>query len=208
MTTSSGNEPIKGKNNSLDEEAIIDHGKSTKKFPVRATNLDALLPDAIPEARILRYGVYRQSTAGNGLISTEKNFIPSLNAKRMSCLDRPIVFIGHTFGGIFMEQALVAGTEKDLLSIWKSIAGIVFLSTPFSFSDDAQILLIHQLKNSSDEPRSSKIKEVGYGPQLLEDIQAKFVTQVQKAKVPLVCFYEEHLTEIKRKKLQSEVCAL
>lgn len=169
--------------------------------------MNAMLPSALPEARILQYGVCQVTTA-DVRISTEKDLLPSLHAKRISCLNRPIIFIGHAFGGIFMEQALIAATKHDLLSIWNSIAGIVFLSTPFSCSDIAQHLLSQQLEKLAGEPRfSSKIKELWYGSKVLKD-QEDFVTRVNKAEVPLVCFYEEHSTEIKLEKLQSEVCAL
>lgn len=117
MTTSSVNKPISGKNDSLDEEKIRDHWKTAKKFPVRTRNLltsDIMLPSAIPDARISQYVVYRESTTDvqNNLNSTYKDFIPSLNAKRESCLNQSIIFIGHTFGGIFMEKVWLQKPRK------------------------------------------------------------------------------------------------
>ena len=117
MTTSSVNNPISGKNDCLDEEEIRDHLETAKKFPVRARDLltrDIMLPSAIPEARILQYFVYRESTADvqNDLNSTDKDFIPSLNAKKESCLNRPIIFIGHTFGGTSMEKVWLQKPRK------------------------------------------------------------------------------------------------
>lgn len=226
---SRGNKPLIKKINSLDEGGKKDFGKvalqrltlqkvaknlktsHNGKSRVRTRDLltrDNMLPSAIPEARILHYGVCQATTASvwNDATSTERDLLPSLNATRKSCPNRPIIFIGYGFGGIFMEEALIAATDKELLPIWKSIAGIVFLSTPFSCSDDAQSFLIRQLQKPSGVPFPSiKFKDVWYDPKLLKDIQLKFVTQVDEAKVPVVCFYEENPTDIKPEKSQSEV---
>lgn len=223
---SRGNKPLTKKSHSLDEGGKKDFGKVARqrlmlqkvaknlktshngKSQARTRDLltrDNMLPSALPEARILHYGVCQATTASvrNDAISTE-SLLPSLNAKRKSCPNRPIIFIGHAFGGIFMEEALLAATDKELLPIWKSIAGIVFLSTPFSCSNDAQSFLIRQLQKPLVVP-FTKFKDVWYDPKLLKDIQVKFVTQVDEAKVPVFCFYEENATEIKPEKPQSEV---
>lgn len=172
---------------------------------------DFMLPSALPEARILRYSVCQATTAGvpKNPMTTEEGLLRSLNDKRDKCPNRPIILIGHAFGGIVVEQALIAATENDLSPIWGSITGIVFLSTPFSCSNAAQSLLSHQLEKSAGVPRlASKINEAWFGPKSLKDIHEKFIIQVNKAKVPLVCFYEEDSTEVKLEKPQSEVSAL
>lgn len=217
--------PITRKNDSLDEgkkkpweivreryikERVIKELQSHVRTRDLLTK-DTMLPSALPEARILRYSVCQATPAGvpNDLLQTEKGLLLSLNAKRESCPNRPIILIGHAFGGIVVEQALIAATENDLLPIWRSITGIIFLSTPFSCSNVAQSLLSNQLEKSTGMPRpSSKINEAWFGPKSLKVIHDKFITQVNKNKVPLVCFYEENSTEVKLEKPQSEVSAL
>jgi hypothetical protein len=76
----------------------------------------------------------------DGLLLIAKALLRRLSKKRspLSCNSRrPIIFIGHSFGGIVIENALVlaASDGRSELSedndILKSTVGVIFLSTAF-----------------------------------------------------------------------------
>ncbi|KAF8535854.1 hypothetical protein BDD12DRAFT_692879, partial [Trichophaea hybrida] len=72
-----------------------------------------MLPAAHPEARIMTFGYprtleSRDVSPADGLILIAKALLRQLSKKRspLSCNSRrPIIFIGHSFGGIVIENA-------------------------------------------------------------------------------------------------------
>jgi hypothetical protein len=104
-----------------------------------------MLPAAHPEARIMTFGYPRtlertDVSPADGLFLVAKALLQQLGKIRSphSCNSRrPIIFIGHSFGGIVIEKALVLAAsdghseiseDNDIL---KSTVGVIFLSTPF-----------------------------------------------------------------------------
>ncbi|KAL1633172.1 hypothetical protein SLS56_003035 [Neofusicoccum ribis] len=49
---------------------------------------------------------------------------------------RPLVLIGHSFGGLVIQQALIIARLRDeFADLQKAISGVIFLGTPFAGSD-------------------------------------------------------------------------
>lgn len=65
------------------------------------------LPEDLPNARILTYG-YDTKLVGslsNARISEyAKQFLESIEDARDSAPDRPIIFIGHSLGGLLIKE--------------------------------------------------------------------------------------------------------
>ncbi|KAN0072061.1 hypothetical protein V8E54_009790 [Elaphomyces granulatus] len=96
-----------------------------------------LLPTEIPEARIM---TFNYSSRWHKNAPHQDRRAPSdillehlhMNRERERIHTRPLIFIGHSFGGNVIEQMIInassrKGTEKD---IPKHTAGIIFLGTP------------------------------------------------------------------------------
>ena len=105
--------------------------------------LPDLLPLRIPTARVLIYGY--DSTAHSSqhivqkiLFSRARKLIANLDTLRRETHSeqRPIIFTGHSLGGILIKSALIQsewaklGEEKNLYAIKQSTIGIVFFGTP------------------------------------------------------------------------------
>lgn len=65
---------------------------------------DNMLPAALPSARIIRYG-YLSEWFGENAVKTRaasigEKFLDELNGLRVNAPERPLVFIGHSFGGL------------------------------------------------------------------------------------------------------------
>lgn len=69
--------------------------------------------------------------------------IAKRNGSRGNCLDRPIMFIAHSLGGIVFKQALVLARQKFLneayVDIFENVKAVAFLGVPHQGSDVAQL---------------------------------------------------------------------
>ena len=113
-----------------------------------------LLPEFVEDekVRILVYG-YDADVAVIGGVGVTKdrihqhgeNLLADLTADRQlqKASERPIVFVGHSLGGIVIKRALTISNEtmgehtEHLRSIFVSTYGIIFLGTPHLGADVA-----------------------------------------------------------------------
>ncbi|KAH0555801.1 hypothetical protein GP486_006255 [Trichoglossum hirsutum] len=105
--------------------------------------LKDFLPQDVPNARIMTFGYNADVAFGNttsDIIDHAKDLLSSLVDKREQDdeMRRPIIFVGHSLGGIVIKQALFqARIEQRYNSISESTTGIIFLGTPHRGSEDA-----------------------------------------------------------------------
>ncbi|KAH9203559.1 Alpha/Beta hydrolase protein, partial [Leptodontidium sp. 2 PMI_412] len=105
--------------------------------------LKDFLPLQIPDERIMTFGynanaAFGQSTAE--LIDHAKSLLTSLVVKREEReeVQRPLIFIAHSLGGIVVKQALLqARLEPRCQAIKEATLGLIFLGTPHRGSDKA-----------------------------------------------------------------------
>ncbi|KAF8243669.1 hypothetical protein K440DRAFT_38565 [Wilcoxina mikolae CBS 423.85] len=98
--------------------------------------LKDFLPHDVKNIRIMSYG-YNSSLVGetktdNRLLDHKRHFIEQLeNARPSTEKNRPIIFMGHSLGGILILQALVeARRDRSRKSILDSTHAIMFFGTP------------------------------------------------------------------------------
>jgi hypothetical protein len=70
---------------------------------------EAMLPYWLPTSRIISvtYGSTwfdQDKTIQHGLPSLARELLRAVIAKRLNCPTRPLVFIGHSFGGLIIKQ--------------------------------------------------------------------------------------------------------
>ncbi|EXJ76155.1 uncharacterized protein A1O5_00663 [Cladophialophora psammophila CBS 110553] len=105
--------------------------------------LKDFLPQQIPDARIMTFGynadaAFGQSTAE--VIDHAKSLLANLIDKREEAeeIERPLIFIAHSLGGIVVKQALLqARLEPRFQSISDATLGLIFLGTPHRGSEKA-----------------------------------------------------------------------
>ncbi|PGG98701.1 hypothetical protein AJ79_08787 [Helicocarpus griseus UAMH5409] len=86
--------------------------------------------------------------------------------------DTPIVFIGHSMGGLVIKKAyMLARVDPFLESISRRIRSFHFIATPHSGSDSAELLtnIFHAVYNSC-----SYVSDLERGSSVIQDINAQF----------------------------------
>jgi pimeloyl-ACP methyl ester carboxylesterase len=91
------------------------------------------LPQSIPESRIFLYEY--KSTAAYGksrdtFIDKANELLEQIIIERDGVEPRPIVFLGHSMGGLLIKQALTMYTNWNYLPIINATAGLAFFATP------------------------------------------------------------------------------
>ncbi len=112
-----------------------------------------LLPDDVPDARILTYG--HDSSVSHGFhgpankANISQLALSLLNAvtnARLDCRDRPLIFIAHSLGGLLVKQAIVeswkAEQDHQDRNLHRVCHAVIFLGTPHRGSSDASWGLI------------------------------------------------------------------
>ncbi|KAL2266766.1 hypothetical protein VTJ83DRAFT_6118 [Remersonia thermophila] len=113
------------------------------KSNTRTMWLKEMLPKKMPRVRTMTFG-YDASVVGNtsvaGIRDNARKLLRHLCDKRENdgSRGRPIVFLGHSLGGIIIKQALcIANIEPAFNDILSSTRGIVFFGTPHRGTDAA-----------------------------------------------------------------------
>lgn len=109
--------------------------------------LRQLLPKDFPDSRILLFNYDALHIfGGTRLLHATRHFLDNLVEKRRHDPLRPIIFLAHSVGGIFLKYALLqAWKTPKYRSIKESAGGIVFFGTPHhGFPDDMSMeALVH-----------------------------------------------------------------
>ena len=85
---------------------------------------DDMLRRSFPRARILQFSY----AVDNSLKDVASGLLRRLSEKRKDQpgLSRPIIFIGHSFGGIVISEALVIANKGNYLDVTSATVGLVF----------------------------------------------------------------------------------
>jgi hypothetical protein len=89
------------------------------------------LPSRIPNARIFLY-VYDSSAAYSGSQATfcdkADELLETIAANREDCEERPLILMGHSLGGILVEQALINARQNvDYQRIYAATYDLILL---------------------------------------------------------------------------------
>ncbi|CCF38951.1 hypothetical protein CH063_00303 [Colletotrichum higginsianum] len=166
---------------------------------------DGLARD-FPRARILLYQ-YESAWVGDLKVKTfmrdiAKTMLEGLQANREKIRDRPIVFIGHSMGGLVVAKAitLAADTYRDIFPrVFECIAGCAFFGTPFGGAHVAAVAsMLGDIGERLGYTKSSAlVKMMTPGDESLNELRGDFLRLALKLSpaVQLTCFYENHPTD-------------
>ncbi|KAI1019242.1 hypothetical protein LB503_009169 [Fusarium chuoi] len=154
-----------------------------------------LLPDDIPASRIFLFGYDTNITSAgrSGASKTEihgdaEDVCAKLAAERLrtQTVDRPIILVAHSLGGLVAAQILVHGEHKFESSIEatiaRSIRGMIFFGTPFrgsSVAKPAEVVrrVLHLFK--VDTQRQT-LKLLGVDSERLDELTRAFPQVLNK----------------------------
>ncbi|KAK1775315.1 hypothetical protein QBC45DRAFT_335593, partial [Copromyces sp. CBS 386.78] len=170
-----------------------------------ATDKDGGIIKDFPKARILLY-MYESAWAGDykvkQLMDNIAHFlVQGLNTLRKNCKKRPIVFIGHSMGGLVIAKAVaLADTYREKYPfMFEAISAAIFFGTPFKGADIASAAVMFSRlaeKTGFGAVASKLLEDLTPGNSYLKSIREEFATLITKLthKIYVLCFYEERPT--------------
>ncbi|KAJ2979724.1 hypothetical protein NQ176_g3080 [Zarea fungicola] len=117
---------------------------------------------------------------------------------KMSALNRPLIFIGHSFGGNIIEQAIVASSRNDSLHlrISECTVGVLFLGTPHRGSSAAAWgAMIASMAPPGFVSEARLLKALEDQSDALKDRVRDFTCWLFSESVPVVCAFEKLATD-------------
>ncbi|KAH7215414.1 hypothetical protein DER44DRAFT_820271 [Fusarium oxysporum] len=166
-----------------------------------------MLPAAIPEARIFTYdwnANYFKNAPVQALLGHADTLLTHL-LKDRGRERRPIIFVASCFGGLILAEAInrAAQLESVYKDILLSIAGIVFLATPFRGSDAAKQAQWQVIVGGimGEQASSQLVDDLNSRDKELRKITQLFAENARRdsIQIPIYCFYETKKTEMLRK---------
>jgi hypothetical protein len=122
---------------------------------------------------------------------------------RMEDLKRPLIFIGHCFGGLVIQRALnLAKMQHDAYpSVFDSSIGIVFLGTPHrgtqSFAKSSALLAaIAASSDLSPKLETGVLNSLASEDGGLLDVTDDFVNLCTKGSPMITCFFEQRPSKL------------
>ena len=149
---------------------------------------------------------FGEAATKQDLTSVSNNLLLSLTMERRKCPDRPLIFIGHCYGGLVIQKALVTAKHHSerWTGIFESTIGLVFLGTPHRGTGHITSTGMKETLNERHahvEDYSLAIEDsvletlLSQSP-MLDDVRREFVDTwiASHGRNGLVCFYEQKAT--------------
>ncbi|KAI9783726.1 MAG: hypothetical protein M1816_001207 [Peltula sp. TS41687] len=159
-----------------------------------------MLVDTIKDARLMVYE-YESQWFGKGsvnqrLSNVANGLIHALFHRRPKASRRPIIFIGHSMGGIIVEQAILTAkiSQSEYPNIFTSVVGCIFLGAPFrgTKSQEKASRLADLAEKVGHGTSSGLIKLLSEDSEDLRNLLDSFVGLAKEASMRLFCFFEMH----------------
>ncbi|RYP44909.1 hypothetical protein DL768_008685 [Monosporascus sp. mg162] len=173
-----------------------------------------LLPSDIPNARIniVAYGYasywFGDQAVKQSVETVAIDLLDCLVEKRVDCLHRPIIFIGHCFGGLVIQKAYTHATlhKDDHLDISDSVTGMLFLGTPHhGVKENSQLQTQSQLyqaiAQTNTRVEDNVLKTLAQDNEMLVSVHFDFTRIVGRHgnSAPMIyCFFEQQKTKVGR----------
>ncbi|EON65782.1 hypothetical protein W97_05021 [Coniosporium apollinis CBS 100218] len=162
--------------------------------PCRSNWLVDFLPTDFPEAEIMTFG-YNADWFGKGTSATAYEsgcfLLRELKEIRGRHKSRPLLFVGHSFGGLVVKEALVqASIEQDYRDIGDATCGIIFLGTPHQGSGVSAIgALVAWLTTALFGSDMTQLVYLQKHGKELANLQARFAKSIVEG-IKMFSFYE------------------
>ncbi|GKT51856.1 protein SERAC1 [Colletotrichum spaethianum] len=98
------------------------------------------LPQHVPDSRIFLYQYNATAVYGKDrstFVDKANDLLEDIRLEREDAESRPILFLGHSMGGLLIKQALInAHHNPNYLSIKDATSGLAFFATPHNGGDE------------------------------------------------------------------------
>jgi hypothetical protein len=158
-----------------------------------------------PAARVLLYKAesrwIKDAAVNQSMSNLARNLLISIMAKREGITARPIIFVGHSMGGLVVAKAITLATFQpaDYPNLLSCITGCLFFGTPFKGSDATgkAIILADLLQPINQAAVSRVLTFLVPGNEALDELRRDFARICNKLepRIGNVCFYEQNKTD-------------
>lgn len=163
-----------------------------------------LLKDDFQDARIISWGYDANidnlfsHASQNSVFAHGQNLVAQLACLRVSTPDRPIIWIGHSLGGLVIKAAIINTNShrvnkrfEDYGELYPSTIGVIFFGTPHDGSDGERFgqIVAKIAKAVRKQPNSQLLATLASDSHILEQQRDDFMTVTKT--MPVVCFAEE-----------------
>ncbi|MCJ1312483.1 hypothetical protein MMC25_006157 [Agyrium rufum] len=158
-----------------------------------------MLPGKVKKARILRYYYHSKwdiDAPDTCLEACGKSLISRLHTFRKDQKDRPLIFIGHSLGGLVIEYGLLwADSEPEYQYFTQITVGCLFLGCPFIGSKMQIHVRIAAFFLSPLGSQIGIIEKISYENEDLFHKLTAFCHLIRRSSLPVSCFYEVYDTD-------------
>jgi triacylglycerol esterase/lipase EstA (alpha/beta hydrolase family) len=158
-----------------------------------------------PTARILLYKSesrwIKDAAVNQSMRNLASNLLTSIMSKREGITARPIIFVGHSMGGLVVAKAvtLAAYRVEEYPNLLSCITGCLFFGTPFHGSAAAgkATMLAELLQKVNQAAVSRVLTFLLPENEALQELRTDFVRICNRLDPPIgnVCFYEQRKTD-------------
>ncbi|TVY85514.1 Vegetative incompatibility protein HET-E-1 [Lachnellula suecica] len=183
----SNNAPAESSNADVEEERINWLSHST------------MLPAEVKNARIIAFNYDSNWYGGDAvrvrLDHVANDFIDRVQRKRKDFANRPLILIGHCFGGLVIEKALI---KPHALNILDATTGLVLLGTPHRGTDDltAGGIVERIILAGVEDIHESSLASLREGSEMVLDTVQDFVLAANAKQVSIHCFFEQRRSAV------------
>ncbi|RYP60580.1 hypothetical protein DL771_010471 [Monosporascus sp. 5C6A] len=172
----------------------------------------SMLPADFPNARIMAYGYasywFGDQAVKQSVETVATDLLDCLGEKRADCLHRPIIFVGHCFGGLVIQKAYTRAMllKDDYLGISDSVTGMLFLGTPHhgvkensQFQTEGQIY--QAIAETNTQVEDNVLKTLAQDNEMLVSVHYDFTRTVCKhgnCGPKIFCFFEQQKSKVGR----------
>ncbi|KAF8535207.1 hypothetical protein BDD12DRAFT_856400 [Trichophaea hybrida] len=154
------------------------------------------LPDMVPKARIMIYGYDTRLDGSNSyasIIDLANGFLQEVKTVREApdAARRPLIFIGYSFGGLVIKQALVeaARGSKSDQQVFNSTYGLIFFGIP------SRGLAIESLRTMvKEQPNRDLVEYLGSSSVFLAHLHDEFYLEFTFDESRIISIFETRTT--------------
>ncbi|MCJ1359347.1 MAG: hypothetical protein MMC33_009349 [Icmadophila ericetorum] len=144
-----------------------------------------LLPGDCPNVRIYTWGYesrvsqfFGDSANKSSITAYARDLLYALDRIRQDCLQRSLIFIAHSLGGLIVKAVLCRAADEQL-DIYASTKAVIFLGTPHRGSAAAGIgeILRRIASAATFDTNDKNIRALKFDSPELESIHERFMSQ-------------------------------
>ncbi|KAJ6439025.1 Kinesin light chain [Purpureocillium lavendulum] len=158
-----------------------------------------MLPAKVPKARIIAYNYdsrWHSNAPKTRLQLCGEELAHSIQSFRNGFRNQPVVFLGHSLGGLVIQHALLyAESREEFSDLVQNTVGFISLGSPFRGTKMQKMADIAAQLMTLVGSQRSIIRDLAFDHETLRDKLQEFCQLCQRLSIPASCFFELYKTD-------------